>query len=71
MMGTGYYLGLDLGTSSVKAILADSHGIPAAQEKASYAQATPEGWSEAVTHVLRTLSEQVGKDSVCAIGLSS
>jgi xylulokinase len=42
-----YYLGLDLGTSSIKAIIIDSMGAVVAEAAASYPTARPHiGWSE-------------------------
>lgn len=66
----GYYLGLDLGTSSVKALLANRDGV-LCKEKEAYASATAKGWEDAVRRVIARLSSCVGANAVLGIGLSS
>lgn len=69
-MEKGYYLGIDLGTSSVKAILADETGV-CFKEKQAYAQVSLDGWRSAVRDVVRKLAAQAGRERILGVGLSS
>ena len=51
MMMNEYYLGIDLGTSSVKGILSTPDGVRI-KRKANYAEATVSGWREAIRTML-------------------
>lgn len=62
----GRILGIDLGTSSVKAILR-SHDGTTAKARERYQEETPRGWGEAVRKVLASLDLR----GLAAIGLSS
>src|SRR3712207_3952769 len=71
-------LGLDLGTSSVKALLLDENGdalversafYPVRSPRAGWAESSPEDWWSAVAEATRAAVGQRGAD-VTAIGLS-
>ena len=67
-MKNTYYLGIDLGTSSVKALLLSREGV-VCKEKCAYAEEGPRGWWAATVRAVRTLCREA--DEVRAIGLSS
>jgi len=60
------YLGIDLGTSSVKVLLKDANGR-IEKIKATYREKTPNGWMAAIKEAI----SGVDISSVCGIGLSS
>ena len=60
------YLGIDLGTSSVKAILKDEHGNTQ-KVRECYAEISPKGWYDALIKALSSISYP----EKAAIGLSS
>lgn len=60
------YLGIDLGTSSVKLLLVAAHGV-VGRARCAYASATPEGWTAALKQAIADL----GSANICGIGLSS
>lgn len=64
-----YYLGIDLGTSSVKGILRDVCGCGGSAKK-KYSSDTPNGWIEAVIALIAELNESYDAE-IAAIGLSS
>lgn len=64
----GYVIGLDLGTSALKGIVADSKGkvistavasYPLLNEKSGYSEQHPQDWRKAVDNVLLKLNDQV------------
>ncbi len=72
-------LGIDLGTSSVKAIILDRQGQTLAESKADYRVLSPQpGWAEsdplewwtAVIKAVRSTTEQAPQEKISAIGLS-
>ncbi len=72
-------LGIDLGTSSVKAIILDERGQGLAESKADYRVLSPQpGWAEsnplewwvAVIKAVRSVTEQAPEAKISAIGLS-
>ncbi|MBR6764647.1 MAG: hypothetical protein IKM13_12995, partial [Clostridia bacterium] len=65
-----YYLGIDLGTSGVKVMAASPDGA-IQKEKASYREATPEGWLEAMELALGKLWQKVPSAEIAALSLSS
>ena len=65
-----YYLGIDLGTSGVKVMAASPDGT-IRKEKASYREATPEGWLEAMELALGKLWQKVSPAAIAALSLSS
>ena len=60
------YLGIDLGTSSVKAVLMFSDKT-VQKSKRNYSEISPSGWVSALCDVLKDLDLK----NVCAVGLSS
>jgi xylulokinase len=75
------FLGIDLGTSAVKAILLDASGgclgirerrYPIRQPKPGFAEQAPEAWWQAAAECVRDLFTDAEADpkSVCSIGLS-
>ncbi len=64
-----YYLGIDLGTSSVKATVYSCDG-KSCKAKKSYASQTPDGWIAAVKELTRELSRKVS-GLIAAVALSS
>lgn len=72
-------IGLDIGTSSVKAVLLDSAGQVFASASApvalhipqpGWAEQTPQDWWQAVCQVICNVLEMVGGEDVSAVGLS-
>jgi xylulokinase len=72
-------VGLDVGTSGLKAVALDAEGRVAAEASADYPLLTPApGWTEqdpnawwrAAATALRSLTEQVGADRIGAVGVS-
>ena len=61
------FLGIDLGTSSVKAVLVKD-GRTVERSSAAYRTKDPEGWISAVR---KALSGLMGREEACAAGLSS
>lgn len=77
----GFFMGIDLGTSSVKCILVDEHGIvkdetsteyPLLQPKPGWAEQHPEDWWQGTIACIRDLLAKSGiaKQDIHAIGLS-
>ncbi|MFB2865147.1 xylulokinase [Aeromonas sp. MdU4] len=73
------YLGIDLGTSGVKAIVMNDQGQVIASETASlevsrpnplWSEQNPELWWQATDHVVHALGQKIALDHVKAIGLS-
>ena len=74
-----YLIGLDVGTSSTKAILIDEAGevvdtkVPTydfSTPRPLWAESDPEHWWEATTEALRALAEKAGPENVAGIGLT-
>jgi len=65
-----YYIGLDLGTSSVKCLALSPEG-ETVKKKVGYSEISKSGWREAVLEALRSLSLEIGRENIAAIGLSS
>lgn len=76
-----YYLGLDLGTGSIKSVLFDVNGIEIAQSEMEYllyqphngwSEQEPEDWYQAAVKTVRTVMEQSGvpKEQVKGLGIS-
>ena len=61
------FLGIDLGTSSVKAVLV-KNGRTVERSSAAYRTKDPEGWISGVREALSCLT---GREEACAVGLSS
>jgi xylulokinase len=77
--GRGSYLGLDLGTSGVKAALLDEEGRPLAEAEAAYdvtapragwAEADPSAWLAGLTAVVGGLAEAIRSAPPRAVGLA-
>lgn len=75
-----YAMGIDLGTSSVRAILFDPEGRPfckAAREcsivttSQGFAESDPEAILQAVFEVVKSCSDKAGAGNICAVGISS
>lgn len=64
------YLGIDLGTSAVKLLLATPDGN-CKRVKCSYRQADISGWYEALKSAVAQLKEQDSLEDLCAIALSA
>ena len=74
-----YVIGLDLGTSGVRAVLVDENGLIVKEATATYplyqpyngwAEEEGEDWLNACTQVLRAVSQDVPKDCLKALGLT-
>lgn len=76
-----YYLGLDLGTSSIKTVLFDVEGKEIAQSSLEYpiyqphngwAEQEPKDWYIAAVKTVRTVMEQsqIPKEAVKGLGIS-
>lgn len=74
-----YYIGMDIGTSSTKAVLFDrlghihkmsSYEYDIIVPKNGYAEENPLEWKNAAFKVLKDLSEAVSADDIMGIGLS-
>lgn len=70
MKSKAYYLGIDLGTSSVKGILRSADG-ETFRAKMTYAENTPRHWFGAVRSLIARLKEEAASGEIAAIGLSS
>lgn len=68
-MGSGY-IGIDLGTSSVKVLLATATGT-LARAKCAYAAAGPRGWCDALAKAVAELKDAMSVTTVGAISLSA
>lgn len=66
----GYFVGIDVGTSSVKILAKEACGA-SVKSKAGYAENTPYGWINAIISALKELWNKISPQEVCAIGLSS
>lgn len=64
------YIGIDLGTSSVKVLLVTAAGTQA-RAKCTYATAGPKGWCDALCKAIAELKKAVPLTGVTAISLSS
>ncbi len=71
-----YYLGVDLGTSSIKLVAADEKGIIAASESAEYglsfpktgwSEQNPEDWVKGFYESLEKLSHKIDLKEICGI----
>ena len=76
---SGFALGIDLGTSSVKAIVLDMHGQPLSMSKADYkvmapqpgwAESDPGEWWEATVSAVQAALARAPQARITAIGLS-
>lgn len=74
-----YFMGIDVGTSSTKAILVDETGEVVGSSTPTYnfdiprplwAESNPEDWWEAAVEAIRELVGQVGAEQISAIGLT-
>ena len=72
-------VGLDAGTSGLKAVAVDRHGGVRAEASGDYplhtprpgwTQQDPDAWWDAAADALRSLVDEVGSDAVVAVGLS-
>lgn len=72
-------LGIDLGTSAIKALVMDDEGVIHASASAAYptvkpelnqAEQSPAEWWNAVVKSCRKIAEQVGVERISAVGLS-
>ena len=74
-----HFIGLDLGTSGLKGVAINEHGLVVARGQASYpthrpevgaSEQTPADWMQAVREVVQQLDDQQPSDSWAGIGLS-
>lgn len=65
-----YFLGIDIGTSSVKLIMANKNG-DIKKSKCSYTSNGIDSWCNALKTALRDLEKQISLSCISAIGLSS
>ena len=74
-----YYIGMDIGTSSTKAVLFDrlghihksaSYEYDIITPKNGYAEENPLDWKEAAISVLKNIAFDIDKDDIIGIGLS-
>lgn len=65
-----YYLGIDLGTSSVKLLLVSAGGTRISA-KSKYTCADPHGWCTALQNALASLFRQIPAEQIAAIALSA
>lgn len=65
-----YYLGIDLGTSSVKAILLKD-GVVYKKEKVTYSEVSISGWESAVKSVISNILSDIDKSKLSALAFSS
>ena len=72
-----YYIGIDLGTSSVKILLVDENGrscftvtkeYPLYLPHPGWSEQRPEDWWNAVTEGLQELTSHVDKEKIAGIG---
>lgn len=75
----GYVIGIDLGTSAVKALLADREGkvvlestrsYPLFHERSGWSEQRPEDWVDATCEALRELADGVDASSIEGISFS-
>ena len=73
------YLGLDLGTSALKAVLIDesgkvvdqqSHSYPISQPQSLWSEQNPEDWWDAITITLQQLGQRQRLDQIKAMGIA-
>lgn len=74
------FIGIDLGTSSVKVAVADAHTLtlqgsgayeyPVLHPQPTHAEQNPEHWWQAVVHATRTALAQAGTPPIVGIGVS-
>lgn len=67
---SGYYVGIDLGTSSVK-VLAKKAGGASVKTKAGYVENSPNGWINAIVSALNEMWTKISPREAFAVGLSS
>ncbi len=76
---SSYLIGLDVGTSSAKAILINETGevldtiVPTydfSTPRPLWAESDPEDWWEASTKAIRTLVDKVGSENIAGLGLT-
>lgn len=67
---SGYFLGIDLGTSSVK-VLAKSPNGKTVKAKSAYDSVSPKGWIDGLKRALKILFESLSPSEIEAVGLSS
>ncbi|NPV56132.1 MAG: hypothetical protein HPY76_05580 [Anaerolineae bacterium] len=76
---SGALIGLDIGTSSIKAAAFDEHGnqltgasapVSVISPHAGWAEQQPEDWWQGTCSVLRQISERIDPRTIIAIGLS-
>ena len=74
-----YYIGLDIGTSSVKALLVSKTGevvrsatpeYPFQTPKPMWAETDPDVWWEATQRAIRSLLNEVNPNDIVAVGLT-
>lgn len=65
-----YYLGIDIGTSSVKLLLSTKDG-KTLSVKSEYKANTIDGWCDSVKKGIEKIKETICLSSVCAVSLSS
>lgn len=74
-----YYIGADLGTSSIKLLLCDKNGnivasatetYPVSYPRPSWAEQEPNDWWNAFVKGVRTLVSAVSKEDVCGIAVA-
>ncbi|MBQ7069367.1 MAG: xylulokinase, partial [Synergistaceae bacterium] len=72
-----FYIGIDLGTSAVKLLLADEKGnilntvseeYPISFPKPGWSEQNPEDWLKAVEKGMKTLTKDIDKSKVSGIG---
>lgn len=69
-MKDAYYLGLDLGTSSLKGVLVNNDGV-ISRVRAGYEEISLKGWKKALAEVCRKITADVPPHKIRAVGLSS
>jgi len=69
MSMSGYYLGIDLGTSSVKVLATD--GKNTVKAKRGYAEISVHGWLVSAREAVRETVGKLENAEICAVGLSS
>lgn len=74
-----YVIGIDLGTSAVKALLVDRQGnvkreasksYPLIQERSGYSEQDPEAWVEQTWHALREITSETDPEAIEGISFS-
>lgn len=65
-----YYLGIDLGTSSVKVLAVSPDGV-IQKERWAYREMTVSGWEAAAREAVAALAGRIGKKNILGVGLSS